>query len=502
LRTEVETCGRCHSRRAPLGDAGGSGKPVLDNYRVALLTDDLYHADGQIKDEVYVYGSFLQSKMYRAGVTCSDCHNPHSLKLKAEGNNLCTACHLSEAFDTPAHHFHTSGTAGSQCVACHAPESTYMVVDPRRDHSFRIPRPDLSVALGVPNACSGCHEDKTAEWAASKLVEWHGPTRGQSPHYGEALAAGRRGEPGGEQQLMGIARDPTQPGIVRATALDILGRNLNQDSFAAIHRGLQDEDALVRLAALGSLEAVGPRERVRFAFPLVEDPVGAVRLEAARLLAPVPLEALPAEPRKTLIAAFAEYQQIHEAMADRPESLMTLANFYRDRGEMESAEATYREAIRRHPSFGPAYVNLADLYRLQRQDDKGEEILRAALRTAPEQAETLHAYGLLLIRHQRYAEAAKRLGHAAELRPDIPRYAYIYALALQKIGDTENALAVLRAAHDRHANNRDLLIALTTMSRDRGELESAVKYAKALVTLAPAEPEARQLLESLQAQQR
>ncbi|NCF29501.1 MAG: tetratricopeptide repeat protein [Gammaproteobacteria bacterium] len=502
LRTEVETCGRCHSRRAPLGDAGGSGKPILDNYRVALLTDDLYHADGQIKDEVYVYGSFLQSKMYRAGVTCSDCHNPHSLKLKAEGNKLCSRCHLSEAFDTPAHHFHTSGTAGSQCVACHAPESTYMVVDPRRDHSFRIPRPDLSAALGVPNACSGCHADKTAEWAANKVVEWHGPARGQSPHYGEVLAAGRRGEPGGEQQLMGITRDPTQPGIVRATALDILGRTLNQDSFAAIHRGLQDEDALVRLAALGSLEAVGPRERVRFAFPLVEDPVRAVRLEAARLLAPVPLEALPAEPRKTLVAAFAEYEKVHKAIADRPESLTSLANFYRDRGEMEIAEATYREAIRRHPSFGPAYVNLADLYRFQGRDGKGEEILRAALRTAPEQADILHAYGLLSIRHQRYAEAAKRLGQAAELRPDIPRYAYIHALALQKIGDAENALVVLRAAHHRHPNDRDILIALATMSRDRGDLESAVKYAKALVKLAPTEPEARQLLESLQAQQR
>ena len=502
FRAEIESCGRCHSRRAPLGDAVESGKPILDNYRVALLTEDLYHADGQIKDEVYVYGSFLQSKMYRAGVTCSDCHDPHSLKPRAEGNALCTRCHLSAAFDSPAHHFHAAGTAGSQCVDCHAPATTYMVVDPRRDHSFRIPRPDLSVKIGVPNACSGCHGDKTAAWAADRVAEWYGPTRKQSPHFGEALAAARQGVPAAEQQLIRIAFDDSQPAIVRATVLDTLGQDLNQDSFAAIDQGLRAGDPLVRLAALETLERLAPRERIRVVFPLVEDPVRAVRLAAARLLAPVPLEALPAEPRETLAAAFAEYEQAHKAIAERPESLMTLANFFRDRGDTEQAEATYREAVTRHPSFGPAFVNLADLYRSLGQDEQGEEVLRAALRTVPGQADVLHAYGLLLIRHQRYAEAVKHLGHAAGLRPDNARYSYAYALALQKIGNTRQATTVLIAAHDRHPGNRDILFSLATLSRDRGDLETAVQYAKALLELSPDDPGSRQLLESLQAQQR
>ena len=502
LHREVESCARCHSRRAPLGDAVSEGRSVHENYRVALLSEDLYHADGQIKDEVYVYGSFLQSKMYRAGVTCSDCHNPHSLKLRSEGNSLCTRCHQPETFDTPAHHFHATGSTGSQCVNCHAPETTYMVVDPRRDHSFRIPRPDLSVKLGVPNACSNCHDDKAARWAADRITEWYGPVRKQSPHFGEALSAGRNAEPGAQQQLIGIATDDAQADIVRATALDTFGQNLNRESFPAVEQGLRAESALVRLAAVGALDRLSPRDRIRFVFPLLEDPVGSVRLEATRSLAAVPLEALAQEPRRTLANAFSAYERAHRAIADRPESLMTLANFYRDRGDIEKSERTYREAIARHPSFGPAYVNLADLYRSLENDEQAEEVLRDALEISPAEADILHSYGLLLIRHQRYPEAAKLLGRAAQLRPDNARYSYVYALALQKVGDTDNALLNLKNAHGRHPNDRDILAALATMNRDQGDLESAVQYATALVKLSPTDAGARQLLESLQAQQR
>ena len=216
----------------------------------------------------------------------------------------------------------------------------------------------------------------------------------------------------------------------------------------------------------------------------------------------MPLDAFPPEPRNTLAAAFSDYEQTHRAIADRPESLMTLANFYRDRGDVRKSEATYREAIARHPTFGPAYVNLADLYRSQEKDEQAEKVLRAALGIAPDQADILHAYGLLLIRHLRYAEATTYLGRAAELRPGNARYRYIHALSMQKVGDTQNALVILSAAHARHPNDRDILIALATMSRDSGDLENAMQYATALVALSPTDAGARQLLESLQAQQR
>ena len=501
FRSELEACGRCHARRSPLGDATEDGERLLDIYRVALLTENLYHVDGQIKDEVYVYGSFLQSKMYQAGVSCSDCHDPHSLKLRAEGNTLCTRCHRSETFDTKDHHFHATGKAGSWCVDCHAPEKMYMVVDPRRDHSFRVPRPDLSLKLGVPNACSSCHEDETVQWAADRVTEWHGAGKKRVPHFGESLAAGRAGEPAAQTQLVRIALDDSYPAIVRATVLEMLGQHLDRDSFTAVQQGLRDDDPLVRLSALGATGRLNPRDRIRFVFPLLEDPVRAVRLESTRLLASVPLGALPTELRNNLDTAFKDYESSLREIADRPETLMTLGNFYRDRGDNERADAAYQEAMTRHPWFGPAYVNLADLYRSQGQDKQGEKILLTALRTIPKQANIHHAYGLLLVRSQRYAEATKYLKRAAELHPDNARYSYVYALASQKTGDVENAIATLVTAHDRHPNNREILFALATMSRDRGDLKGAERYARELVALSPADPEFLKLLKSLQSQQ-
>ena len=170
---------------------------LLDTHLPALLTEDLYFADGQIQDEVYEYGSFLQSRMYAAGVTCSDCHDPHSLKLRAEGSKVCAQCHLPAKFASVEHHHHRPGTAGADCVACHMPERTYMVVDPRRDHSMRIPRPDLSEKLDTPNACNGCHADKSTRWAASAFARWYKPAASTQQRYAEALHARREGAPGG-----------------------------------------------------------------------------------------------------------------------------------------------------------------------------------------------------------------------------------------------------------------------------------------------------------------
>ena len=131
-RNEIDTCAPCHSRRVPVHPGYQSGKDFLSHFEPSLIHSGLYHTDGQILDEVYVYGSFLQSKMFTKGVRCSDCHNPHSLKLKFEGNRLCAQCHQPGKYDTPNHHHHTDGLA-TQCVTCHMPTRTYMNIDDRRD---------------------------------------------------------------------------------------------------------------------------------------------------------------------------------------------------------------------------------------------------------------------------------------------------------------------------------------------------------------------------------
>lgn len=493
-RTEVETCAPCHSRRAPIGDGFDPGRPLLDGYRLSLLTEPLYHADGQIKDEVYVYGSFLQGRMYRAGVTCSDCHDPHSLELRADGNAVCTQCHLPAHFDTPAHHFHEPGSPGAACVACHAPETTYMVVDPRRDHSFRVPRPDLSVTLGVPNACTGCHANRLVAWAAAQVDEWYGRDRPQTPHYAEALAAGRSGAPGAAQRLGALVQDPAQPAIARATAVEILGRTPDRASLALVLDGLNSESALIRLAAVDSLESLHPRDRLRIAFPLLDDPVRAVRLAAARVLAPVPPDALPPPQGRVLADTFEAYVRSGRATADRPESLMTLGNFSMQRGDVAEAERLLRTAIDRHPSFAPAYVNLADVYRATGRDDEGEKLLERGLEVVPDDAALAHALGLLHVRQQRYPDAQQRLARAAALAPDNPRYGYVHALALQQAGKAGEARDVLTRTLARHPNDRDILYALATHSLETGDSENAARYVERLLELSPGDSRVQNLL--------
>jgi predicted CXXCH cytochrome family protein len=255
VSTEIETCAACHARRSVIVQAPPPGGPFLDSFRPALLEAGMYHADGQIDGEVFEYGSFVQSRMYRAGVTCSNCHEPHSAQLKAAGNGLCAQCHLPAKFDVPEHTHHAAAGPGAQCVNCHMPAKTYMVVHERRDHSFRVPRPDLSASLGTPDACTQCHKDRTPDWAAKSIAGWFPSGRQTQPQYGTALQAGRTGSTDAERQLDALILDPGQPAMARASALPLLPRYASPASGPAIAAAAADLDPLVRAAAP---RALGP----------------------------------------------------------------------------------------------------------------------------------------------------------------------------------------------------------------------------------------------------
>jgi len=438
-RAQIETCGRCHARASLLREAHAAGQPLLDTHRVALLDPPLYFADGQIRDEVYVYGSFRQSRMYAAGVRCSDCHDPHSLGIEQPVGDVCSRCHAPATYATPAHHHHEPASAGANCVECHMPSRTYMVVDSRRDHAFRVPRPDLTAATGAPNACAACHADRSADWAAARVADWRGGAEAPA-HYGNALSSGHRRAPGAARALTGLSTDGTQPAIVRATALRALGPVLDAASVPALESGLRDPDPLVRMAALGSLDAMAPPARLPLARPLLRDPVLAVRLEAERVLRPVPAELWRPQDRTALAAVQAESVGIQRLHADRPESWANLGLLYAGRGQSDEARVAYERALRIEPRFIPAAVNLADLYRATGRDDESERVLRDALARDEDNADVHHALGLTLVRIGRRDEATTHLARAAQLAPDRPRYAYVHAVALHSAGDTAGAL--------------------------------------------------------------
>ncbi len=474
---EVETCAACHSRRRPLGDDPTPTGRLLDRYEPALLDPGLYYPDGQQQGEVYIYGSFLQSRMYAAGVTCSDCHEPHSSRLRAEGNALCTQCHEAARYDNRAHHLHASGSAGAQCVACHMPARTYMQVDPRRDHSLRVPRPDLSLQYGVPNACNSCHRDKDAGWAAAAIEQAHGPLRKGYQRYAAALDAARRQAPDAVDQLLALAADAGSPAIARATAVAALNHP-GPRSLQALQQAARDNDPLLRDAALEALLSYPPRQRAALALPLADDPVQGVRLKAGHALADVPDALLDQAQRAVRERAYAAWRASELASAERPESHVNLGGIAAERGETDEARRQFEAALKLDPRFVPAWADLAGLEQALGHEEQSGAILDQALRHVSGNADLLHLHGLWLIRNNRLREALEPLRRAAAAAPGNARYAYVYAVAVHATGQTAQALNLLEQALRGAPGEPDLLSAAATYAREAGRGEAADAYAR------------------------
>ncbi len=496
---EISTCAQCHARRAQFSEDYEPGRPIGDAYRVSLLDEGLYWRDGQMRDEVFNHGSFLQSRMNAKGVTCSDCHEPHSGNLRASGNAVCTQCHASTRYDVAAHHHHEQESEGARCAACHMPPTTYMVVDPRHDHSMRVPRPDLSVHMGTPNACNTCHVDREPEWAAKAIATWTGgrePAGFQS--FADAFHAWARYEPAARPKLLTLVEDRTQPAIVRASALARLARDPQPSVIDAAAMALNDADELVRRAAVDLLAATDVATRVRYLPRMTVDPVRAVRIAAGRALAAVPGAQLPEAHRAAASKALEEYVAAQHYNADRPESHLNLGALHQELGQLDVAEADYLRAIELYPGAAQGWINLADLHRVRGDEDKVRSVLADGLRRQPQSAPLHHALGLSYVRTQQRREAIAALASAARLAPDEPRYAYVYGVALHSYGDDGAASAVLESAHRRFPGEPDILRALASMAQARGDLVRARRFAERLVELSPGDAQAQQLLRGLE----
>ncbi|MCG8425054.1 MAG: tetratricopeptide repeat protein [Proteobacteria bacterium] len=449
---EIAVCGPCHSRRQAITEKPVFGEPLLDHYVPELLRPGLYYADGQIQDEVFVLGSFLQSVMHRRGVLCSTCHDVHSGGLVVPESQLCTRCHPAPVYATVAHHFHEPGSDGARCVSCHMPERTYMGVDPRRDHSFRVPRPDLSETLGTPDPCTGCHSDKSAAWAAQAITAAKrrrprlrlrgqapdstglAPTAARKTSPGEILAAGRRGTVAALSALIALAGDDAQAAIVRATAIELLAQYPPVETEAAIRAALSASQPLIRVAAAESTAAWPPRLRFLALAPLLEDPVRAVRIQAARGL--VDLEArfgrspaLDAAYRRALD----EYIAAQRANLDHPGGRLNLATLYHTRGDGRNAAREYRAALQLDPGYVPAAVNLAGLLEGQGQLGEAAAVLDGAFAHSPDSGQLHYALGLVLAADHKYQKAADHLKAAIERLPPDPRLTRNYQRVLEQI---------------------------------------------------------------------
>jgi tetratricopeptide (TPR) repeat protein len=489
-REYVDMCAPCHSRRSEIADYDHRQGELLQFFVPSLLNEGLYHADGQILDEVYVWGSFVQSKMYRNGVKCGDCHDPHSLALLREGNALCTHCHEAADYDTTAHHFHPLSVDGKPndgalCIKCHMPEQPYMVIDYRADHSLRVPRPDLSESLGVPNSCSqsGCHADRSLEWVVDAYTNWNGEV--QKPHYGSVLAAARAGDPDAPDALIALAEDPQTATIVRATALRALAPYPSEHALPVMRRALADDEALLRHTAVDVLATESLETLAALLAPRLFDPVRGVRMRAAGQLAGIPREYLTGEQSEALDRELKAYVATMRSMLDFASSGLNLGNLYDMQGDLENAEVYYRMAIEVDDLFFPAKMNLAVLLSRQGRDSEAELLLRDVLDAYPEQHDAAYSLALVLVASGRREEALTYLDRAANGLPDRSRIHYNRGLLLAQMDNDEEAEAALHTAVQLEPESVDYLYALIDFYARRNRLEEALELSRRMIEAHP-----------------
>ncbi len=505
----LNTCAPCHSRRTATGERHMPGAPFHDDYLLARLTPDLYHADGQIEEEVYVHGSFVQSKMSMRGVSCVDCHDPHSLELWFPGDAVCTQCHSTNPptdrfptlqarrYDAPEHHHHPPESEGARCVSCHMPSRTYMVIDDRRDHSLRIPRPDLAAVLGTPDACTGCHEDRDPEWAAGEVRGWTDEPPGF--HYGLALGVRQDSPPELFQALLALPGDPETPPIVRATALELLPAGSQMTLQAAAGIALAgDEDPLVLASALIALQGSPPELLAAVVPPLLEHESRQVRMQAAQLLAGPGEANLEGGSRDAFERALTEFEAMQRANADAPFAWLNLGVVQERRGRHAEAKRSYRRALELDARFLPAVFNLATLLSTTGDAATAERVLEEAVALDPEEGELRYSLGLLRAERGDLEGCAEALGEAARLLPDRPRVHYNRGLALLQLDRVGAAEAALLRASALAPGDPDLIHALATFYLEQGQLELAEDWTRRLIQAVPRAPGPPELLAEIE----
>lgn len=500
---EIQGCAGCHARREPLSDASPlAQEPFADNYRLALLRENLYHADGLALDEAYVYGSFLQAKMYDRGVSCSNCHEPHSGGLVAEGNAVCTQCHspagndqfatlIPGLFDAPEHHFHEQGSTGAQCVSCHMPERFFMVVDGRRDHRFSVPRPDLSVATGTPNACTDCHTEQSSVWAADAVAEWYPEGRSGSPHFASLFTQARqRLTQSTQRQLMAFAEEQDNPPLLRATALDHLRQQPSRETADAAARFLRDDDPNVRAAAIVLQRPLPASERIRRLLSALQDEMRAVRIEAMRSLLDTLGEPVAEDVGQAIRSAAIEYQQSLMAKADFPEIQMALGGTALTLRNLPAAEGAFAEAVRMDPQLALGWVALARV-QLQRGDElTAQESLRRGVAAAPNDGTLHRMLGSSLAGQGKLEEARPLLERAYELTPDDAATLAVLGNLLSDVGDDARAVELLSQAVTRGAGSPEIVLGLLRSQLAIGDISAAERNLIRLELTYPRSPQA------------
>lgn len=480
----IEICARCHSRRFQIWDDYIHGEELMQSHIPDILEPRLYYFDGQIKEEDYVYGSFLQSKMYRRGVECIDCHDPHTYQIKAPGNILCATCHMNNKYNNATHHFHADEANGGSCRDCHMPMTKYMVIDHRYDHSLRIPRPDLSLKTGVPNACNKCHDDKSVEWANEWFRKWYGTKYDTIGHYGIAFYAAYNKKENAFELLQDVINDTSYTDIVKATAVYYLQYVPSNKTLSLARQLTNHKSPLVRQNAMRTLSIIDASNIAPLSVKLMYDSVRAVRYEAMLAYSHFHINQLTPHQRKKFTQyKLDEYIKMLYTNNDQAASHINLGLYYINRGKTDSTLLFYQKALAVDSTSVEVLLNIADIYREHNRDEEGLKVLLSALHMHPDRPEVYNALGMLYTRQNNSIEALTMFKKSYDLMPDNTYYIYIYAIALNSSGNRKEALELLEQGFTINPYDQNILYGLTALYRDAGNQKKAAYYYNRLTEL-------------------
>lgn len=485
--SQINACGGCHSRRQVIGEIDPAND-YHDQYSLRLLDSPLYHPDGQIRDEVFVLGSFMQSKMYQAGVTCTNCHNAHTGQVKAQDNGLCTQCHTVERYDTEKHHHHQASSEGALCVNCHMPTTTYMEVDDRRDHSFSIPAPQHSDTMDTPNACNSCHRVQSNQWSAAAIETW---SKSSLPDpFSSINSRAQKADVLALRAMTEYVADGQYPAIKRATLLSLTGNIPSRLTAETLSQQLSSSSPLVRRAAVQAAAFIPIEHRWGLLKPLLTDESASVRFAVASQLAGYSSE-VSGDDYTVLSALLREYEAQLRLSQDIPAGQASIAIYALNQGDTEGALKALNKALEIEPDYPPALLNLADLYRGLGEETKALATLTRGIEVAPDSGAIQHSLGLYWIRQGDLKMALGYLEAATNQNDSYVRYDYVYAVALESSGQLEKAIKTLEAANKRWPNQYDLLLSLILYLEKSDRVSESWPYLSNLSAIAPNDPEVK-----------
>lgn len=476
----VQKCARCHSRRSQLTEYFDYQGHFLDHYSPQLPTDPAYELDGQIRDEVYVYGSIMQSKMHHNSISCKDCHDVHSLRLKKTGNSLCLTCHEPK-YNTYEHHFHKQNTEASQCINCHMTGRTYMGNDFRRDHSFRVPRPDQSVVYGTPNACTSCHTDKSNQWASDAVIKNYGKER--QDHFSDHLLAGYHGD---DDAFYRVFSQYKYPEIARATALQQYGnQQLSKEKITTLVPFLKDSSALVRNEAIGALDKYNSNDLSEKIAPLLSDSTRLVRITAAKYFAMRDMQLVK---DTAFTKASNEYETYLKLNADFASGQHEIALLHQAKGKLQKAIQAYRKALEIDNYYNLSRLNLALLEYQQGNSKTAETLYLKVIEQEPQYSYPYYMLGLLYNENGDTENSLHYLKLATEKEPVLLRAYYNYALKLQESKDYDASILIIEKALKTFPTNEELLYAKLIGELNSDRKKDALKTCVELLELHPENP--------------